>query len=88
MRDFVKALRKNFEAKVKAKKVKLDTSCCKCGRKPEEVKQLELHHVVPICACPPERKFNPNVQGNLIIFVLIAISRITDASRIPIQKNV
>ena len=66
MRDFVKALRKNFEAKVKAKQVKLDTSCSKCGRKPEEVKQLELHHVVPIWACPTERGFNPNVQGNLI----------------------
>ena len=37
MRDFVKVLRKNFDAKVKAKKVKLDTSCYKCGRKPEEV---------------------------------------------------
>lgn len=67
MRDFVKALRKDFDAKVKANKLQLGTSCCKCGRTcEEEEKKLSLHNIIPISSCPPERGCDPNVQENLI----------------------
>lgn len=43
MRDFVKALRKDFDAKVKANKLQLGTSCCKCGRSCEEEEKNSLY---------------------------------------------
>ena len=65
-REFVKVLRKKYQQLLKQGKLRYDTCCCKCGRSSEEVIQLELHHIVSLNQCPPERDFNPNVQSNLI----------------------
>lgn len=66
-RPFVRVLRKEFEAKVKRNHLVYDSCCNKCGKHKDEVKfPLELHHVVSLNSCPPERGFNPNVQENLV----------------------
>lgn len=65
-REFVRKLRKDFQQKVKSDLLKYDSCCCKCGRTSEEVIQLELHHIVSLNSCPPERGFDPNVQENLL----------------------
>lgn len=65
-REFVKVLRKEFQHQVKLGNIRYESCCAKCGRTSDEVLQLELHHIVSLNQCPPERGYEPNVQENII----------------------
>ena len=65
-RPFVRELRKRFQFLVGKDILRYDVCCAKCGKTSDETLQLELHHIVSLNQCPPERGFNPNVQGNLL----------------------
>ncbi len=65
-KEFVKVLRKQFQSLVKRGVLHSESCCAKCGKTSDEVIQLELHHIVSLNACPPERGFDPNLQENLI----------------------
>jgi len=66
-RPFVRVLRKEFQAKVKRNHLVYESCCKKCGKAQDDLKfSLELHHIVSLNACTPERGFNPNVQENLV----------------------
>ena len=62
----VTKLRKEFDSLARNGHIKRSECCSHCGRTEEETFRLELHHIISLANCPPERGFNPNVQENII----------------------
>jgi 5-methylcytosine-specific restriction endonuclease McrA len=65
MKPHVKHHRRIYQQRLSDGLLKAADTCEKCQRSCDEVKQLQLHHKVPIKSVPIDSDFDPNTQDNL-----------------------
>ena len=66
IKQHVTTLRKEFDNLAQKGVIKRADCCANCSKTEDQTFRLELHHVISLSNCPPERGFNPNVQENII----------------------